>query len=47
MILYCKSGQRSADALTLTRLAGFADAVHVMGGVLAWVEQVEPDRPTY
>jgi len=47
VILYCKSGQRSSDALALTRLAGFADAVHVMGGVLAWVAQVEPDRPTY
>ena len=27
--------------------AGFADAVHVGGGILAWVKQIEPDKPSY
>ena len=27
--------------------AGFSDAVHVGGGVMAWVNQVEPDKPVY
>jgi len=27
--------------------AGFSDAVHVGGGVLAWVAQVDPSLPTY
>jgi hypothetical protein len=27
--------------------AGFKDAVHVGGGVLAWVSQVDPSLPTY
>ena len=27
--------------------AGFRDAVHVQGGVLAWIKQVDPSLPTY
>ena len=47
VVLYCKSGVRSAEALAVTKGAGFADAVHVGGGVLAWVNQVDPSLPTY
>ncbi len=46
-IFYCKSGQRSAEVLALAKGAGFADAVHVGGGVVAWVSQIEPERPSY
>lgn len=27
--------------------AGFGDAVHVGGGVLAWVNQIDPSLPSY
>ena len=47
VVLYCKVGGRSAEALAVAKGAGFADAVHVGGGVVAWVAQVEPDRPSY
>jgi adenylyltransferase/sulfurtransferase len=47
VVLYCKVGGRSAEALAVTQGAGFSDAVHVGGGVVAWVAQVEPDRPSY
>ncbi len=47
VVLYCKSGIRSAEALAVTKGAGFADAVHVGGGVVAWVTQIEPDKPIY
>jgi adenylyltransferase/sulfurtransferase len=47
IVLYCKGGIRSAEALAVTKGAGFADAVHVGGGVIAWVNQIEPDKPTY
>jgi len=47
IVLHCKVGGRSAEALAVVKGAGFADAVHVGGGVLAWVQQVEPDKPTY
>jgi sulfur-carrier protein adenylyltransferase/sulfurtransferase len=47
IVLHCKSGVRSAEALAVVKNAGFADAVHVGGGVIAWVNQVDPSLPTY
>jgi molybdopterin/thiamine biosynthesis adenylyltransferase/rhodanese-related sulfurtransferase len=47
VVLYCKSGVRSAEALAAVKAAGFKDAVHVQGGVLSWVRQVDPAQPTY
>jgi sulfur-carrier protein adenylyltransferase/sulfurtransferase len=47
VVLHCRSGARSADALAALHKAGFKDAVHVAGGVLAWAKQVDPSLPTY
>jgi molybdopterin/thiamine biosynthesis adenylyltransferase/pimeloyl-ACP methyl ester carboxylesterase/rhodanese-related sulfurtransferase len=47
IVLHCKSGARSAEVLAVLKDAGFKDAVHVGGGVLAWVNQVDPSLPTY
>ena len=47
IVLHCKSGARSAECLAIVKDAGFADAVHVGGGVLAWVSQVDPSLPSY
>ncbi|HEX7355600.1 MAG TPA: adenylyltransferase/sulfurtransferase MoeZ [Mycobacteriales bacterium] len=47
IVLHCKSGARSAEALAVLKQAGFRDAVHVQGGVLAWQAQVDPSLPTY
>jgi len=47
IVLHCKSGARSAEALAIAKDAGFSDAVHVGGGVLAWVRQIDPSLPTY
>jgi len=47
VVLHCKSGARSADALAALHKAGFRDAVHVGGGVLAWAKQIDPSLPTY
>ena len=42
-VLYCKVGGRSAEVLALVKAAGFADAIHVGGGVSAWVNQIDPE----
>jgi rhodanese-related sulfurtransferase len=47
LVLHCKSGARSAECLAIVKNAGFSDAVHVGGGVLAWVNQIDPSLPTY
>ena len=47
IVLHCKSGVRSAECLAVVKDAGFADAVHLGGGVVAWVSQVDPSLPSY
>ncbi|GAB3553493.1 adenylyltransferase/sulfurtransferase [Actinopolyspora lacussalsi] len=47
IVLHCKSGGRSAEALSALHKAGFSDAVHVGGGVLGWANQVDQSLPTY
>jgi len=47
IVLHCKSGVRSAECLAVVQGAGYSDAVHVGGGVLAWVSQVDPSLPSY
>jgi adenylyltransferase/sulfurtransferase len=47
VVFHCKVGGRSAEVLAIAKGAGFADAVHVGGGVSAWVSQVDPTQPSY
>jgi adenylyltransferase/sulfurtransferase len=47
IVVYCKSGVRSAEALAALKAAGFRDAVHVQGGVSSWVKTVDPSLPAY
>jgi sulfur-carrier protein adenylyltransferase/sulfurtransferase len=47
IVLHCKTGVRSAEALAALKQAGFRDAAHVQGGVIAWVNQIDPSLPSY
>jgi sulfur-carrier protein adenylyltransferase/sulfurtransferase len=47
IVMYCKTGVRSAETLAAVKRAGFSDAVHVQGGVTAWVNQVDHTLPIY
>ncbi|MDY0812124.1 adenylyltransferase/sulfurtransferase MoeZ [Kitasatospora purpeofusca] len=47
IVLHCKSGVRSAEVLAVVKSAGFSNAVHLGGGVLGWVNQIEPHKPVY
>jgi molybdopterin/thiamine biosynthesis adenylyltransferase/rhodanese-related sulfurtransferase len=46
VVLFCKVGGRSAEALAVAKGAGL-NAIHVGGGINAWVSQIEPDKPNY
>jgi sulfur-carrier protein adenylyltransferase/sulfurtransferase len=46
-VLYCKTGVRSAEALAAVKKAGFADAMHLQGGIVAWAKQIEPGMVMY
>ena len=47
VILYCKTGVRSAESLAVLKAAGFSTAKHVQGGVTAWSLQVDRSLPIY
>jgi molybdopterin/thiamine biosynthesis adenylyltransferase/rhodanese-related sulfurtransferase len=47
MVLFCKSGTRSARALELLVSAGFRKVKNLQGGINAWARQVDPSLPIY
>jgi adenylyltransferase/sulfurtransferase len=47
IVLYCRTGNRSAHALAQLRDAGFTRLWNLEGGLLAWSEEVDPSMPRY
>ena len=47
IILQCRSGMRSANALELLRSKGFTNLKNLKGGILAWSEEIDPSVPQY
>jgi sulfur-carrier protein adenylyltransferase/sulfurtransferase len=46
IVVYCRSGVRSADATRRLRAAGFR-ATNLAGGILRWSDEVDPSVPKY
>ena len=46
IVVYCRSGKRSADATLQLRAAGFR-AVNLAGGILRWSDEIDPSLPKY
>ncbi|MCH2570273.1 MAG: molybdopterin-synthase adenylyltransferase MoeB [Planctomycetes bacterium] len=47
IIVHCKTGQRSAQAVEFLRQAGFQKVKNLLGGIEAWAEEIDADMPTY
>ncbi|HLF37291.1 MAG TPA: molybdopterin-synthase adenylyltransferase MoeB [Anaerolineales bacterium] len=47
MVVFCKSGSRSARAVELLAGAGFRKQKNLKGGINAWARQVDPSLPLY
>jgi sulfur-carrier protein adenylyltransferase/sulfurtransferase len=47
IILHCKMGGRSAKAQDFLRTVGVTNTKNLKGGVLAWIDQVDPTQPKY
>ena len=47
IVVHCRSGIRSAQAVELLMKAGFRKIHNLKGGVLAWADQVDPTMPKY
>jgi rhodanese-related sulfurtransferase len=47
IVIHCKSGMRSAKACGIMRQAGFQHVRNMVGGILAWSDQVDPSVAKY
>jgi len=45
-VVHCRSGVRSAKALTILKESGIT-GTNVAGGILAWSEEIDPSVPQY
>jgi adenylyltransferase/sulfurtransferase len=47
IVVHCKMGGRSAKAADFLRSAGFRRVLNLKGGILDWVDKVDPSQPKY
>jgi adenylyltransferase/sulfurtransferase len=47
MVVYCRSGARSGRAVTFLRKNGYAKALNLKGGILEWIDKIDPSQPKY
>ena len=47
IVTQCKSGVRSAKAADFLRSVGFRNVLNLKGGILDWVDKVDPSQPKY
>ncbi len=47
VIVHCRSGRRSAQAVAFLQQHGFEDVKNLKGGILAWSREVDPTVPMY
>lgn len=47
IVVHCRSGKRSADAVEVLRANGFSKVWNLAGGILAWADKIDPTMPKY
>jgi adenylyltransferase/sulfurtransferase len=47
IIVHCKSGMRSLKAQQFLQRQGFGGVKNLKGGILAWVDKIDPSMPKY
>ena len=47
LVVYCRSGVRSGRAVQFLAHHGFDRAVNLAGGILRWIDEVDPTQPKY
>lgn len=47
IVVHCRSGKRSADAVEFLRKAGFDRVQNLRGGILAWADNIDPKMAKY
>jgi adenylyltransferase/sulfurtransferase len=47
ILVHCKSGGRSARAVSRLRELGFNDVWNISGGIIAWAREIDPSMSEY
>jgi len=47
VIIHCRSGKRSAQAIKLLENEGYTNLSNLKGGILAWKDNLDPDMVVY
>jgi len=47
IVAHCKMGGRSAKAQDFLKTVGFNDVLNLKGGILEWIDKVDPSQPKY
>jgi adenylyltransferase/sulfurtransferase len=47
LVIICKSGARSGKAADFLRSVGFKRVLNLKGGILDWIDKVDPSQPKY
>ncbi|TCK83009.1 rhodanese-like domain-containing protein [Albibacterium bauzanense] len=47
VVVHCRSGKRSAQAIMLLEKEGYDNLSNLVGGILAWKEDIDPDMDVY
>lgn len=47
IIVHCRTGNKSAEAVALLRGNGFSKARNLKGGITAWAQKIDPSFPIY
>ena len=47
IVVHCRSGKRSADAVDFLQKQGFEKVKNLAGGILAWADKIDPKMPKY
>jgi rhodanese-related sulfurtransferase len=47
VIIQCRSGKRSAQAVMLLEQQGYTNLANLQGGILAWREEIDPELDVY
>jgi adenylyltransferase/sulfurtransferase len=47
IVVHCKMGGRSAKAADILRAKGFKRVLNLKGGILDWIDKVDPSQPKY
>ena len=47
IIIYCRSGARSAEACRALMALGYDNVKNLKGGILKWAQEIDSSLPTY